>query len=136
MCVFVCLCVFFFAGPLDVVDLQYGCVIFRGAPFWRCSMAPKGTATMLGGKRQPKGRASAAVATRELHAGEVKLMDSFVESMKQFVEKSEGPLAEMAVVAQTHGIPFWGVFGEFTTHFRLPILVVGLGGSLGVRFGF
>ena len=30
------------------------------------------------------------------------------------------------------GIPFWLV-GEFTTHFRLPILVVGLGCSLKLR---
>ena len=29
-----------------------------------------------------------------------------------------------------------GLVGEFTTHFRLPILVVGLGCSLAVRFGF
>ena len=33
------------------------------------------------------------------------------------------------------GIPFW-LAGEFTTHFRLPILVVGLGCSLAVRFRF
>ena len=31
---------------------------------------------------------------------------------------------------KTNGIPFWLV-GEFTAHFRLPILVVGLGCSLG-----
>ena len=41
-------------------------------------------------------------------------------------------VCDMAVVVKFNGIPFWLV-GAFTTHVRLPILVVGLGCSLGGR---
>ena len=67
--------------------------------------------------------------------------------LEPFVPRQQPPGAELqvvrpwmldkdvAVVVKTvFGIPFWLV-GEFTTHLR-TCLVVGLGCSLGVRFGF
>ena len=44
---------------------------------------------------------------------------------------------DLAVVVKTVVVdPILVGIGEFVTHFRLPILVVGLGCSLRVRFGF
>ena len=46
----------------------------------------------------------------------------WIELSQLVVRKGAPELGAMGVVVKTNRIPFWLV-GEFTTHFRLPILV-------------